>query len=83
MFVLVCSFILHDCSLSLSLSGDGAVLKNCQVAAGFEVSAHTKGSDECFNELGVHTHSDEDEDEGGDGGDNDDVNGDGDDFSDD
>jgi hypothetical protein len=68
---------------SLSLSGDGAVLKNCQVAAGFEVSAHTKGSDECFNELGVHTHSDEDEDEGGDGGDNDDVNGDGDDFSDD
>jgi len=37
--------------------GDGAVLKNCQVAAGFEISAHSKGADECFNELG---HADDD-----------------------
>lgn len=40
--------------------GDNAVLKNCQVAAGFEVPAGTKGNDECFNEMGVHSHSDDD-----------------------
>lgn len=37
--------------------GDGVVLKNCQVAAGFNVPAQSRGTDECFNELGA----DEDE----------------------